>query len=326
MNFSRPALLGAGLIAAFLVTGFYVVRGNEQAVVRHFGRPQTRLVGPGLHYALPWPASKIDRVNLGETRSLTVGLPLSEEGAFNRFEIADPATRRGEFLTGDKNVLSLAATVQYRVSEPRKFLFGTTAPDQVLAALVEQDVTNVISRSGVDYVHPLGLNEIRRLLTERLQKSVREMNLGIEIEEINLNDVRPPLLVKQSFLEVANARAEKARLISEAQAQESKLLADAQAQSHQRRDQAETERHSRVALAQADADRFRALLASLKSTGPNGQADRQAAFQRMYLSTISEIFPRLQGKILLDGQQPVDLSILRSAPAPEPQEPVTPPR
>lgn len=315
MRLTRTLVLGIVLVAVYLATGFYIVRGNEQGVLRHFGRAQAQLIGPGLHYALPWPASRVDRVNLGETRILTVGLPLSEEGNLNRFEIPDPATRRGEFVTGDKNVLSLAATVQYRIAEPQQFLFGAGFPEQLLAVLLEQEVTNVVARSGVDYVHPLGLNELRRLLTESLQKAARSSGLGIDIEDINLNDVRPPLLVKQAFLEVANARAERARLISEAQVQEAKLLADAQAQAHQWKDRAETERHARVSLAQADADRFKLLLMSFKSS--SDEQSRQAALQRLYLSALSEIFPRLQGRVLLDGEQPADLSILRSVPASE---------
>ncbi|MFO1022233.1 MAG: SPFH domain-containing protein [Planctomycetales bacterium] len=262
----------------------------------------------------PWPASRIDRVNLGETRILTIGLPLEEEGN-DRFEIPDPATRRGEFVTGDKNVLSLAATVQYRIAEPQRFLFGASFSEQLLGVFLEQEVTNIVARSGVDYVHPLGLNELRRLLTESLQKSARAGGLGIEIEDINLNDVRPPLLVKQAFLEVANARAERARLISEAEAQEARLLADAQAQAHQLKDRAETERHARVSLAQAEADRFAVLLESMRSSGD--EQARQGALQRLYLSAIGEIFPRLQGRVLLDGEQPVDVSILKSVPASE---------
>lgn len=307
-------IVTAGLLVGYLLTGLFLVRGNEQVLLRRFGRAAPRLLGPGLYYALPWPASRIDRLNLSATRQMTVGLPAVEEGDLSQFERPEAVTRRGEFLTGDKNVLHLAAQVQYRIRDPHQYLLLPRDPERHLSAMVEQSVTDLVARSGVDFVHPLGLNELRQRLTALLQDLADRHRLGVTIEDVSLNDVRPPLLVKQAFLDVSNARAERDRLVSEAQTQAQNLIARAEAQAHQSRDRAEAERHARKTRGQADADRFRQVLASL-NTPPAAAATLQqrrlGAMQFWYLSTLSEILPQSKSQILIDGQDPLDLSIIR---------------
>ena len=113
-------LLAAGLF--YLASGFYVVRGNEKAAVRLFGRAARRpdgglqLEAGGLHYALPWPFSQIARVNVNEVRTLSVGVNETDDieaGGFSELETAN----QSQFLTGDQNILHLQINTQYHVSE-----------------------------------------------------------------------------------------------------------------------------------------------------------------------------------------------------------------
>lgn len=55
----RRSLWVGLLVGVYLLSGLYIVRGNEQGIVRRFGRMQPGSVGPGLHYSLPWPCSKV---------------------------------------------------------------------------------------------------------------------------------------------------------------------------------------------------------------------------------------------------------------------------
>ena len=82
----RPALL---LFLAWLATSVYVVPANERAVVRRCGRlvrdadGVVALRASGLHVDWPWPFSRVDRVNVQEVRTLSVG------PSFEREEPAD---------------------------------------------------------------------------------------------------------------------------------------------------------------------------------------------------------------------------------------------
>lgn len=294
------------LVGGYLLSGLYIVRGNEQGIVRRFGRLQQTPLGPGLHYALPWPFSRVDRVNRNELRTLGVGLTVAEEAQLTSFDAAAGQFRGGEFLTGDKNVLLLSAQVQYRVTDAAAYLYRVESPERLLKMLTEAEVTSLVSRSGVDYVHPLGLNALRGDLSRRLQEEAEEQGLGISVEDVVLSDVRPPGPVKQAFLDVSNARAERSRLVSEAQTVAERLQVESTAAAQKIMDEAAIERQSRVAIARSESERFLALLAQIPKE--NG-VERRAALGRMYLECVGDLLPTLKGRILTEGDRPLDLSI-----------------
>lgn len=304
------ALVAAGYIAS----GCYIVKGNEQALVRRFGRAQVRPVSSGLHFDLPWPFARISRVNLNEVRTISIRGASFGETMGNNYLQPGSTDRQSEFLTGDKNLLHLSVNVQYRVSDPRQFAFGCEAPERQLRCLVEALVTEAVGGSGVDYVHPLGLNELRNILTARARKLPEEHGLGLVVEDVAINDVRPPLLVKQAFLDVSNARAERERMLSEAQSQAERLLAQSQAEARRELDRAETERHKSVSEARGAADRYAALIDQMqrdaRERGQPYAQIRQTALRREYLAALEEILPKLAGKVFVDGgDRPIDVTI-----------------
>ncbi len=311
----KRLLLVSLLVGLYALSGLYVVRGNEQAVVRSFGRAQSQLVGSGLHFGWPWPMSQVDRVNLNETRTVTVGLGTADEVSDSDFLKPPAASRQSEYLTGDKNILNLQISVQFRIDDPRQFLLHHESPDRHLRFLTQSLVADVVARSGVDYVHPLGLNALRQLLTAEARRLAGIQGLGVFVEDVTLADVRPPVPVKQAFLDVSNARAEKERLMSEAQTMSERLLAQANAQASQLRDQAESTRAQALSAATAEASRFDALVdqfdkAAVPGTDARAQV-REMTMQRLYWTTLEELLPKLARQIYVDGQKPIDLTIQR---------------
>ena len=314
-----------GLVAGWLLSGFYIVRGDEQAVVRRFGRVVTlaegapRLVRSGLHIDLPWPLSRVSRVKLNQVRTLSVGLAeadIPDESCFLQ-PLGEAA--RSSFLTGDRNILNLQVTAHYRVSAEgaARFLFDSRDPEGWLRMLVESAATSLIARSGVDYVHPLGLTELRTLLTEEVRRHAVEANLGVVIDEVSIGAVYPPLRVKAYFLDVSNARADYEKYIHSARAYEEQKLAAGRAEAARFRDEAHATAQQELAAAAGAADRFRSLTAPFARRQPPGgftrdparNTARQMALRRMYFDTVQEILTRVRSKVVLESGRPVDLTI-----------------
>lgn len=306
------------LLLAYLATGVYVVKGNEQAVVRWFGKARPQLVSSGLHIALPWPMCRVDRVNLNETRTVTVGLGTADEVDDSDFLKPLASSRQSEYLTGDKNILHLQISVQFRVEDPLVFLLQQESPERHLKFVAQSLAADALARSGVDYVHPLGLNALRQRLTTDTRQQANELKLGVFVEDVSLADVRPPVPVKQAFLDVSNARAEKERLLSEAQIQSEKLVAQADARASQLRSEAQADRALELSEAAADASRFNALIDQFESAEKAGDVSRAQARamvkQRIYWTTLEELLPRLARQVYVDGQKPIDLTIQRRNP------------
>jgi membrane protease subunit HflK len=313
----RFTLLCLALAALYLASGLYVVRGNEQALVRRFGQARLPLAASGLHLDLPWPFTRIDRVNVNQVQTVAIGVVPAEspEGAgFLRDVFVD---RQGEFLTGDKNILNLSVNVQYRVTDPFAFLCQGKDPELGLKLLAESLVADAVARSGVDYVHPLGLDELRILLTRRAREAADRQPWGILVEDVTIAAAFPPVEVKGSFLDVSNARAEKDRMIQEEQSQAEKRLAAARAQSRQRLDQAEAQKQARIEVARGAADRFLTIVAEFhrdaESAGGTPSAVRRRTMQRLFAAAMEQLLPRLAGKVLIDPRDPVDLTIFPPA-------------
>lgn len=307
---SQLANVIAGLIVGtYLVTGFFTVPANEIAVMRRFGRAVWPVRTSGLHYDLPWPWTRIDRVNLNAVRTLTVGEATEEANEF-----LSPATNRPTtFLTGDRNLLQLRISVSYRVSEEflGEWLYSTEAPESRLRTLVESTVAALVSQSGVDFVHTQGLAELNNRLLVSVRNSVREQRLGCDVEQVTIDRAEPPPRVKAEFLDVSNARADLARSVNEARAYAEQKQAESVADARQIINTAQRERGARVSGAQGSADRFLKLVDQIKkdsvASGRPYARSRSLTLNRLYLETVRDVLSKAKSKFVLDGNQAADI-------------------
>jgi len=321
----RWLLIFGGLcLTAYLLSGLYVVRSNQQAVVRRFGKVlrtptgNVALRSSGLRFDLPWPFSRIDRVNLNEIRTLTVGIAEEEDFADTGFLQSLESARQSQFLTGDKNILNLQIGVQYRIAEQGvdDFLFHSETVEERLRSLVESIAADLISRSGVDFVHPLGLGELRNLLTLQTRDLAGRAKLGVDIEDVTITSVYPPIRVKSYFLDVSNARADKQKYINAARGYAEQTLAESRASQRQLLDEAQIYRQQSVEAARGSADSFSRLVEQFREQERQGiqkyDDARQMAMRRAYLEAVQDILPQISGKVFLESGEPVDITIFGS--------------
>ncbi|MFN0198144.1 MAG: protease modulator HflK [Planctomycetaceae bacterium] len=321
-------LLFAIAMILYLATGFYVVRGNTQAVVRRCGRlvthgdGQPRLVGSGLYFDLPWPFSTVDQVNIHELRTLTIGLPDLQEQEIGGMLQSPTLPGESQFLTGDKNIVHVQVAVQYRISETgvTQFLMENKAPELRLRLLGEAVATELIVRSGVDFVHPLGLSELRTRLTRRVREQAIASRLGVDIEDVSIVGVYPPVRVKSYFLDVANARAEKETMLLTAQTYGEERVTSAQAEARRISDESQARGNHLLQNSKAAAESFRKLIAQFQRAEDEGITTvaeaRRMALKRRYAEVMGRVLKRATGQVIVDGDRPVDLMIWRNRVAP----------
>lgn len=308
--------LGALVLAVYLLTGIYIVGGNEKAAVRRFGRLMLPLKSSGLHYDWPPPFTKIDRINFAAVRTVTVGGVSKSTSEIS----LGPQTTSRALLTGDQNLLQVRAQVLYRPSEEKieDYLFAQTSPAARLTDLAEAILVELISHSGVDFAHAQGLAELNEQLTRRLRTLAKNQRLGLEIEQAVIEQVDPPLRVKAEFLDVSNARAEQARNIQEARTWAEQKVSQAASDRQRTEDAAEADRRARIAAAQGSADRFEKLVVQMRTEadrlGSEYAQIRRLAVQRMSWQTLAEIWPKVRKKTIVDPNGPVDVSVFPKSP------------
>ncbi|MFO0908565.1 MAG: SPFH domain-containing protein [Isosphaeraceae bacterium] len=172
MTARRAARLALGLVlAGYVATGLIVIQPDEQGVVRRFGAARREPYLPGLHWGLPWGLERVDRVKTDQARTITVGArdllaaPLSQA--------PNPAT--DDFLTSDLNLVSAQALVQFRLSDPVRYLFNARSADSTLAALAESALTDALARP-IDDALTAGRTEIAEQCAERFRHWPTDMS------------------------------------------------------------------------------------------------------------------------------------------------------
>ena len=322
-------LAWSGLAALFFVvwacSGIFVVGADEAAVLKVFGQAERTADGvvllrnSGLYFHLPWPLTQVERVRINEVRTVSIGSSdLGDAGPDEPFLRMLGSSQNAELLSGDKNVLNVQLNVSYRIASDRvdDWLFGSASGEQRLELLASSVLADVVLRSGVDFVHTLGHNEIRRDVLSRLTELAEQNSLGVEIEDVTIASVAPPIRVKADFVDVMNARADRETYVNRARDYESQRESAATAEAAKLKNEARSYAQRKVDLAGAEAESFNRLIDQFVAASEGGSASyaevRQRALQREFVDTLEGVFQKVDAKVLLDSGKQVDITLHRN--------------
>ena len=130
----------------------------------------------------------------------------------------------------------------------------------------------------------------------------------MQISTINIESVAPPPEAAEAFRDVASARADTARIVSEAEGYANDLIPKARGQAQQLLEEARGYKEKKINEASGDASRFSQIAAEYAKAS-------QVTGQRLYLETMEQVLPRIR-KLIVDQNGNLDLTIIRKGDAP----------
>ncbi|HEY3108701.1 MAG TPA: SPFH domain-containing protein, partial [Chloroflexota bacterium] len=130
------------VLLLWLGAGVYVVQPGEVGVIRTFGL-ETGRSGSGLYYRLPWPVQVVDVVNVQAIRRAEIGFRTEGDQVVR-------VNSEALMLTGDENIVDAHLIVQYRISDPSKYLFRLQDPDDALRAATEVAMRSAVGKMKID--------------------------------------------------------------------------------------------------------------------------------------------------------------------------------
>ena len=293
----KPVRLILGLIACVgivltfftLLFGFRTIPANSVGVKTRFGAYHD-LVNPGLTYAIPY----VDEIQIVPTqRLLKLEFGFTSPNATNIYQGDREPEETETMITGDLNTALVPWVVQYRITDPKLYLFGAREPEQTLRDLSESVMREVIGDRTVDEVLTIGRHDIETSTLKRLADLCSQYGLGIQIQQVQLATVRPPPVVQAAFNEVNQAQQEKQTAINQAWAVYNDAVPNARGQAKEREKQAEAYAFRRVNEARGQAEKFSLLLAEYRKAP-------EITRRRLYLEAMQAILPGLQKKIIID--------------------------
>lgn len=289
----------AVLACLYLLSGFYFVFADQEAVVLIFGKVRNARVRPGIHWSWPYPISRIEKLKVLETKRLTVGI-----------EAPDQVLGRGagevkaQFLTGDQNITTLRLAVQYSIHDPARYLFSTRDVGALIAKTVEAVLSTVVVRGRVDDVLTTEKVIVQQKVQETSQKMLDDYSCGVSILNISIESAAPPDEVLEAFRDVASAREDRDRIVQEAQSYANNILPRARGEAARLLEESAGYCQRKISEAQGDAARFTSQAAEYAKS-------REVTAARLYLETLEEVLPRLKKIVVDDNLHGIDLDLIQ---------------
>ena len=305
-----PRLIGALVAVAALIwigSGIYVVGQSEQGVVTTFGA-YTRTTGPGPHWRAA-PFEQVEKVSVTALKRIDIG---GSPGA--------DAPNESLMLTGDENIVDLAFTVQYRISDAKKFLFDIKDPDDLVKAAAESAVREVVGKTGLQAILTNGRGALQGQTSDLMQHILDSYGSGITVVEVQVRSANPPADVIPDFQAVASAGQYADSAVNEANAYSNKVVNEAKGDAAKITQAAQGYRSQTVLEAEGDAARFNQVYEQYRRAPA-------VTRQRLYLETMERVLSK-SNKVIVDAHGatapiilPPDAFKPRSAPQPAPPPP-----
>jgi modulator of FtsH protease HflK len=290
-----------------IFTCFYTVQPDGQAVVKRFGKV-VDITGPGLHFKLPfW----IDQHEFVPTERV-----LKQEFGFRTVAVRDRTQYdayedESLMLTGDLKVINVEWVVQYRISDPYRYLHRVEQREKTIRDISEAVMRRIVGNSlGSDVLTEKRV-QVSRMARNEIQEILDSFEMGVHVQTVELQDVTPPGPVRPAFNEVNEAEQERERFINEAERERNRILPQARGEALQVVAEAEAYRAERVNRAHGEASRFSAILEQYRRVP-------EVTRRRLYLEMIDAVLPRV-GRIYVveEGQmQPIPLLNLGESASP----------
>ncbi len=276
------------MIIAFslLSTMWYTVNDKQQAVVTTFGKV-TDVTGPGIHLKLPFGIQNATIVDTETRQKIEIGYRTMPDGT------TETITGESKMISGDYNIVNVDFFVEYKISDPVKYLYNSEQPGEILKNLAQSEIRNVVSSYDVDKILTTGKNEIQTKIKESLVSELAEYDLGLVISDTKIQDSEPPTIeVNEAFKEVETAKQDKETAINIAEAYEKAQLPLAQAEADKLLQNAEFLKQDRINQAKQQVAMFNAMYSQYV-------LNPKVTIKRMYFEAIEGIFPDV--KVYIDA-------------------------
>ncbi|MBN1541891.1 FtsH protease activity modulator HflK [candidate division KSB1 bacterium] len=300
----KPLLyLAVGIVVLFiLISSFYTVGADEVGIIQRFGA-YARTTEPGLHLKLPWGIESIKKVKTQRVFKEEFGFRTVRADVRTQYSSGDFRSE-SLMLTGDLNSALVEWIVQYRIKDPKNYLFRVRDVESTIRDVSESVMRQVVGDHSVDEVIILNRKDIAIEAQLEMQKLLDDYETGVNIVTVNLQDVNPPTPVQPAFNEVNEARQERERIINEAWKAYNTAIPRARGRAEQVVLEAEGYATNRINRAQGDADRFISVWQEYRKA-------KDVTRTRFYVETMEEILNTIPNKIVVDEEMKSFLPLLQ---------------
>jgi membrane protease subunit HflK len=258
-----PALVLLGLAAVVVLiifsTSFIVVDQTERAVITTFGK-FTKIAPPGLAFKWPFGIQKAYHVKTEVVQTEQFGFRTDKAGVVTQYSTKE-YPEESTMLTGDLNIISVEWIIQYKITDPKAWLFNVSDREKTIRA-ISQSVVNLLvgDRTILGVIGP-ERTAIQEASVQMMNEKFTEFGLGIKVTQVQLQNIVPPKGVQDAFEDVNKAIQDMNRLVNEGKESYNAEIPKARGQADQITEIAQGYASERVNKAKGDVARFDSVYA-----------------------------------------------------------------
>ncbi len=266
------------LVVILVSTGVYQVGPSQVALVKTFGK-YSYTSGPGIHFHFPFPFQSHVLVDVASIRKIEIGFRTIMRGGRVYYQSVPSESL---MITGDGNIVSVEAVIQYKVSDPVKFAFNIIRDENLVRFTTESVLRENVAMVTIDEILTVGRDRVAMETAKKVQEILNEYGVGIKVENVLLQEVTPPEEVLAAFDDVNNAKQDKERLINEARKYANDIIPKAEGNAQKMLREAEAYANETYMKAKGEAERFLKVLEEYRKAP-------DVTRKRMLMDTLKEL-------------------------------------
>jgi membrane protease subunit HflK len=287
-------LITIAIILALVLgsTSIFIVDQTEDAVVTRFGKFNST-VGPGLHFKIPFGIDRSYNVPTKTIQTEQFGFRTVKGGVQNTYE--NNLTRESTMLTGDLNIIDVEWIIQYRINDPRAWLFNVAEEvrNQTIRDVSQSVINNLVGdRAILDVIGP-ERTAIEANAVTMMNDKLKEFGTGVTVTNVQLQNIVPPKGVQSAFEDVNKAIQDMNRLINEGKEAYNTEIPKASGDAEKLILEAQGYATERVNEAKGDVARFTAVYAEYRKAP-------EVTRKRLYLETMQDVLGNTAGTTIVD--------------------------
>jgi membrane protease subunit HflK len=257
----------------------YIVDQTENAVVTRFGR-FLKINEPGLHFQLPFGIDNHYTINVTAYNTEQFGFSTVKSGIATTYS---NRTNESTMLTGDLNIIDVEWIIQYRIVDPKAWVFNVNEREQTIRDVSRSVINMLVGDRGIMDIMGPERSAIENSGVTLMNETFRSYGLGIDVIAVKLQNIDPPAGVQEAFDDVNKAEQDMNRLINEGQQAYNAAIPRARGEADRRIQVAQGYATERVNNANGDIARFNAVYDEYRKAP-------EVTRQRLYYEMIEEVF------------------------------------
>lgn len=239
------------LLFIVLAKATYIVNQAEVILIERFGKYHSMLTS-GIHFIIPfidaprttyWTFLHQQPNGRGVYRTLR---------SVNRIDLREAVYDfpKQNVITKDNVTMEINALLYYQITDPKCAVYEVSNLPEAIEKLTQTTLRNVIGSLDLDETLTSRdqINEkLRIILDEATDK------WGVKVNRVELQEVNPPLDIRNAMEKQMRAERDRRALILEAEGQKAAAILTAEGERQAQITEAEGEATARLALAEADA-------------------------------------------------------------------------